>query len=136
MQMCNSVSGAANAYEQSIRKEFEEEAPTFDLLILGMGPDGHICSLFPNDPLLDVKNLLVASISDSPKPPPQRITITLPVVLNAAHTAFLCMGASKAENVQRAIEGEVTKEIPASLVRNGSGQAHWFLDQAAAAKLS
>lgn len=77
-----------------------DELPRFDLLLLGMGPDGHTCSLFPGHKLLEVKDVWVAPIVDSPKPPPQRITLTLPVVNNAKNCLFAVSGESKADMVK------------------------------------
>lgn len=90
-------------YEQKIRAEFGSSIgsfPEFDLLLLGMGPDGHTCSLFPNHALLNEKTLLIAPIEDSPKPPPQRVTMTLPLINNAKCCIFAMCGASKAEMVK------------------------------------
>jgi 6-phosphogluconolactonase len=72
---------AAAAYESDIRSTIKDGS--FDLLLLGMGPDGHCCSLFPGHPLLTESTLLIASIEDSPKPPPQRITMTFPLIRQA-----------------------------------------------------
>ncbi|KAI9467526.1 suppressor of los1-1 [Coemansia sp. RSA 989] len=109
--------------------------PEFDLILLGIGPDGHTCSLFPNHQLLEVKNEWVASIEDSPKEPPQRITLTLPVVNHARKVAFVVTGAGKKSTV-KAILDEKNAHMPASLVAPIKGDSFWFLDDAAAKGLT
>eukprot|EP00842_Homolaphlyctis_polyrhiza_P004984 jgi/Hompol1/5487/HPOL_001987-RA len=108
--------------------------PRIDALLLGMGPDGHTCSLFPGHPLLDERNLLVAPIFDSPKPPPQRITLTLPVV-NAAHNViFVATGDSKANVLHRMVD--LHEDFPSARVKPTSGNLYWFIDAGAASSLS
>jgi len=124
------VKKAAELYSSSIRSVFglddssssTTELPKFDLILLGMGPDGHTASLFPNHNLLTdakIQQNLIAFIEDSPKPPPQRITFTLPLI-NAAHSAlFVVSGAAKLPVVKKLIDpNEVPNaELPSSLVR-------------------
>jgi 6-phosphogluconolactonase len=133
------LEAAAQAYEAALRAAVRGgaaaaggEPPRLDALLLGMGPDGHTASLFAGHPLLGEASRWVATISDSPKPPPQRITLTLPV-LNAARLAlFVCTGASKAEPVVRAFSPE--PDVPAGLVL-ATQRTHWLLDAPAAAGL-
>lgn len=95
----NAVEAAAD-YEKTIRKAFKmknsTEIPSFDLLILGMGPDGHTASLFPGHPVLEEKSKLIAPIENSPKPPPNRVTMTYPLINAAKICMFGAQGESKA----------------------------------------
>lgn len=89
-------------YELQIRKEFgvENDIPVFDLLLLGMGPDGHTCSLFPGHQLLKEHEKLIAPINDSPKPPPKRVTMTYKLINEAKNVLFAMAGSGKADMVK------------------------------------
>ncbi|NWQ72534.1 6PGL phosphogluconolactonase, partial [Neopipo cinnamomea] len=112
-----------------------QEVPVFDLLVLGVGPDGHTCSLFPGHPLLQEGAAIVGALEDSPKPPRARVTLTLRALNAARHVLFVATGASKAPVLKRILEGAEDPALPAALVRPRSGRPRWLLDEAAAAQL-
>jgi 6-phosphogluconolactonase len=128
---------AAQAYALEIQRTFGTNGiPNFDLLPLGMGPDGHTASLFPHHDSLHEQQRLVIHVSNAPKPPPDRLTFT-PPLLNAAHNVlFLVTGSDKADAVQAVLDGPYQPDqYPAQIVRPKNGEVVWMLDTAAAAKL-
>jgi 6-phosphogluconolactonase len=130
---------AADAYEQTVRKFFAlppGEFPRFDLILLGMGPDGHTASLFPETAALQEKSrLVVANWVEKLKT--SRITFTLPVLNAARCVAFLVSGADKAAVLHEVLEGSaVAEKYPSKLVQPTNGKLIWFLDRAAASQLS
>lgn len=124
-----SLEECAKEYETRIKHIFKTTKPVFDLLLLGMGPDGHTCSLFPDHKLLTENSLLIAPIDDSPKPPPQRVTMTYPLINNAKCCLFAMAGAGKAEMIDRILVKK--EELPAGLVKPAPGKLIWILDLAA-----
>ncbi|KAI9484951.1 6-phosphogluconolactonase [Zychaea mexicana] len=123
---------AAVDYEQRL-KDYFKGLPAFDLILLGMGPDGHCCSLFPGHPLLNETTRWVAPITDSPKPPPERITLTYPVVNHAKAVAFVTAGEGKQDMLQKILE-QPQLQLPCQRVQP-QGPVYWFVDEAAAGKL-
>lgn len=112
------------------------DCPKFDLILLGMGPDGHVASLFPNHPALKESDEWITFIIDSPKPPPERISFTLPVINSAANVAIVATGYGKADAALHAINEKADNlSIPAGLVNPSNGKLVWFLDNEAASKL-
>ena len=99
-----------------------------DIVVLGMGPDGHTCSLFAGHPVLDVREAPVAPVRGSPKPPPERVTLTLPVVRRARSTLLLATGAEKSAALAAALAGD--RSIPLALL--GDGLDEVACDRAAA----
>jgi 6-phosphogluconolactonase len=130
---------AAADYEQTLRKFFSLQAgqlPRFDLILLGMGPDGHTASLFPDSPALrENSRLVVANWVEKLKA--SRITFTVPVI-NAAHcVAFLVSGIDKAPALHAVLDSDAPGEqYPAKLVRPADGKLIWFVDRAAASQLT
>jgi len=129
----------SDAYEKELIKEFAQKDsarfPVFDLILLGMGPDGHTASLFPGHELLAEEDRWVAYIEDSPKPPSKRITLTYPVINHAARVVFVAAGAAKADILCTVLD-HPEQGLPASRVKPAHpGQLFWFVDQPAAAKL-
>ena len=110
----------AEQYEAELRAgppAAADGVPVLDVIVLGIGPDGHIASLFPDAPTLNAgEGTLCLGVSDSPKPPPERITLTLAVLRAARGCLLLATGASKADAVA-AMLGEPTPHVPASLLR-------------------
>jgi len=118
--------------------EYESElagAGTFDLVLLGLGPDGHVASLFPGFPTLDVTDRDVVGSEAGHEPLVDRISLTLPRLCATRELLFLVAGEDKADAVSRALDGEPSKETPGSLARAAEGTTRAILDRAAAAKL-
>lgn len=129
----------ADAYEKELIREFASKVtarfPVFDLILLGIGPDGHTCSLFPGHGLLAEEDGWVASLEDSPKPPPKRITLTFPVLNHATRVAFVATGEGKVD-VLSTILDKPEEGLPASRVKPAyPGQLYWFVDNSASAKV-
>ncbi|RID57548.1 hypothetical protein BRARA_F00916, partial [Brassica rapa] len=134
-----SVDKAATEYEFANR-QMNSECPKFDLILLGMGSDGKVASLFPNHPALKVKDDWVTYLTNSPKPPPERITFTLPVINSAANVAIVATGASKANAIHFAIDDlplqDSSLSLPPRLVQPSNGNLVWFMDKPAGSKLN
>jgi len=126
---------AAQAYERELRARIESTAeagvPVFDLHVLGIGEDGHTASLFPGHPEVQITDRLAVPVHDSPKPPPTRITLTLPVLQVARERVFLATGPDKAGPVSVLVAGP-DPDYPSSLV--GSENTLVLADPAAAGR--
>lgn len=107
----------------------ENGFPVFDTILLGVGPDGHVASLFPNRAQTAATEGWVLHIDNSPKPPPSRITLSMPAINSATNVAIVALGEGKAEIVQRCLEHHALPgALPAQLVRPSSGKLVWMLD--------
>jgi len=127
---------AAAEYEQELRQAFRVEAPVlprFDLLLLGMGDDGHTASLFPGSPALDEATRLVAA-NYVKKFNTHRLTLTFPAINAARNVVFLVSGAKKAPALRQVMRGGGTP-VPAERVHPQDGRSIWLVDEAAAAQL-
>lgn len=137
-ELPNAADAAAD-YEQTLRREFglgRTAVPMFDLVLLGMGADGHTASLFPDSEALAARDHLVLAPWVA-KFGASRITLTLPVLNNAAMVVFLVSGVEKAETLRAVLEGPFQPvQFPAQAVRPSNGQLLWFVDATAAAQLS
>lgn len=103
--------------------------PRFDVIHLGMGEDGHTASLFPGSPALRETQTLVAAVHDAPKPPPERLTLTLPVTNAARAVLVMVQGASKREALGRVLRRDPA--LPASHVQPADGELVFLVDRAA-----
>jgi len=128
-------SAAANAYEEEIAATLGGDKPIFDLILLGIGEDGHVASLFPGSEALHTKTrLAIATLSPDRKM--HRITFTLPLINAARHVAVIANDASKADVLARLMQPrQADARLPAAMVRPKAGTLHWFLAQEAASKL-
>ncbi len=131
---------AAYIYEKELIVSFgvsENEIPAFDLILLGMGPDGHCASLFPHMPALHISDRLAAATEPGLEPFVQRVTLTLPVLNNAKNVLFLVHGEKKAEMVRMVLKGDSKPdELPSQSVIPLNGKVTWLLDQEAAGRLT
>ena len=130
---------AARAYETELRQAFRlgpRGRPRFDLVLLGMGADGHTASLFPGAPALEEMKALV-DVGQAPEPPYQRLTLTLPVLNRSAFVLFLVTGVNKGSALAQVFHPHPRQiPLPAGRVRPTQGQILWLLDHAAAVALS
>jgi 6-phosphogluconolactonase len=125
------VAAAAAAYDAELRTRGPGR---FDVVMLGIGPDGHVASLFPGRPELDVDHAAAVAVTDSPKPPPERVSLTFGALNRAREVWFIAAGEAKADAVARAVAGADVHDVPAAGV-HGQARTTWFLDRAAASAL-
>jgi 6-phosphogluconolactonase len=131
------AAAAALEYEEELRRFFElepGEVPRFDLILLGLGPDGHTASLFPDSSALEEKSRMAVA-NWVVKLNANRVTLTLPVLNRAAETMFLVSGAEKADIVRQVLRVDNTPPLPAQRVVPDDGKLVWMLDEAAAVNL-
>ncbi|WP_407686322.1 6-phosphogluconolactonase [Mycobacterium sp. HUMS_1102779] len=130
------MAAAALAYEQLLAANAEpgQAVPNFDVHLLGMGPEGHVNSLFPDTAAVRETTRMVVPVDNSPKPPPQRITLTLPAVQRSREVWLIVSGEAKADAVAAAVGGAPPASVPAAGAV-GLETTLWLLDEAAASKL-
>jgi 6-phosphogluconolactonase len=131
------IQSCAHLYEETIIDFFKlnkDDYPCFDLVLLGLGKDGHTASLFPENPALSVKNRLAIEVSEKGITE-ERITMTVPVLNQAEKIFFIVSGDEKKDIVHEVLEGENRDSFPAHEIKSSYGNIFWFLDKAAASKL-
>jgi 6-phosphogluconolactonase len=124
------IDAAAAAYARDMAGVLGSPA-RLDLALLGVGPDGHVCSLFPGHPLLEEGALQVAAVHDSPKPPPRRVTLTLAALATSRLVVVVATGAAKAAVVREAATDPASR-LPLALALRGAPRALLLLDPASA----
>jgi 6-phosphogluconolactonase len=127
------IEAAARDYEKEMVRVLGEP-PRIDLIVLGVGPDGHVCSLFPGHPLLRERVRRVAAITDSPKPPLRRVTLTMLPLEQAGTICVAGFGDSKAEAIRAALE-DAESRVPLALALGAAARALVLVDPAAASLL-
>ena len=119
-----------------LRKFFGEARPTFDLILLGLGEDGHTASLFPRTPILDERERWVKEVFLEAQNT-YRISLCVPVITEAEQIVFLVQGASKARSLKEVLEGAYRpKELPAQMIKPRNGELVWLIDETAATELN
>jgi len=124
----------AAEYERTLRSRFDAEWPRFDLVLLGIGDDGHTASLFPRSPALDEASRWVVATT-APVEPRGRLTLTLPALTHARAIFVVVAGSSKADALRCALGDRLDPDCPASLIRTGCAPVVWWADAQAAAHL-
>jgi 6-phosphogluconolactonase len=126
---------SAAEYEKTLQEYFDGSGKTFDLVLLGMGDDGHTLSLFPGQPVIHEEKAWVTSFF-LPAQDMYRITLTAPVVNKSACVVFMATGQAKALTLKNVIEGTAdVDKYPSQIIRPEDGELHWFVDEAAAGAL-
>ena len=126
------LSAAAELYARELRVLASDDFPHFDLVLLGLGSDGHTASLFPHSEALQERTRWVLPILDAPKPPRRRLTLTMPVLNAARQVIFLVSGEQKARAVREVLQGTApADDYPAKLVRPGPDRLLWLVDTGA-----
>ena len=127
-----SADGVVDAAASAATYAKELGETRFDLCLLGMGPDGHVASIFPDHDSAETTTSSVIGVSDSPKPPAERISLTIQALNNSEEVWFLVSGAEKASALARALAGDT--DLPAGRV-SGQGRTLWLVDRASAVEL-
>jgi 6-phosphogluconolactonase len=128
------VEHAVTRYKRELTLAARSQAPVpdFDVCLLGVGPDAHVASLFPGLPQVREDEAAVAAVRDSPKPPPRRVTLTLPALRSARQVWVLASGEGKAEPVRLGLAGGSVDEAPVAGARGRERTVFWVDDAAAA----
>jgi 6-phosphogluconolactonase len=124
---------AAEAYAELLASQ-DAPVPAFDVCMLGVGEEGHTASIFPHSPAVHETELTVVAVRDCPKPPPTRVSLTLPAIRRADEVWLLTTGDAKADAVAMALSGADEVQIPAAGAR-GQRRTLWLLDKTASSKL-
>jgi len=132
------AAAVATEYAELLKRQSRPEdhgpVPSFDVLLLGMGPEGHTASVFPHSPAVYETERMVVAVHGCPKPPPTRVTLTLPAIRRAAEVWIVATGEAKAPVVAMALSGAGETAIPVAGAK-GRRRTRWLLDRGAAAKL-
>lgn len=132
----HSPGNGATSYAEQIINHFKGAEPAFDLILLGLGDNAHTASLFPNTEVLNEQSALVQSVFVNEQNA-YRITMTAPLINRAHHIAFLVYGKGKAQAVQHVLQGKHDfHQYPAQLIAPKNGSIDWYMDEAAASRLT